>query len=80
MLLNHGDGGRVIYCGGNKMLLGCSGHAGHGVVLGQRATSWCCLVLKLAATIHPLGGAIKEKLQLDQQAAKFDREEVSVRQ
>lgn len=79
LLLHHGNGSRVIYRGCDEVLLGCCRHAGHCVVLGQRAASpWSCLILKLAATVHPLGGEIKERLQLDQQAAKYDKQELCV--
>lgn len=55
LLLNHGYSSSVVDCGSDEVLLLYTGHAGHRVVLGQRALAapWCRLVFELAATVHP---------------------------
>lgn len=63
LLLHHGDGCAVVDRGGNKVLLGGGRHAGHRVVLRQRAfvSTLDRLVFNLTAAVHALCGQTKEE-------------------
>lgn len=58
LLLHHGDGCGVVDGGCDEVLLGHRGHAGHGVILRQRAfvSTLHRLVFNLAAAVHSLCG------------------------
>ena len=64
LLLNHGYSSGVVHGSSYKVLLLHAWHAGHRVVLRQRAVvdSWSGLVFKLTATVHPLCGEIKKQM------------------